>query len=107
MLPPGRARLAMKPAAIGSPTAAMRNGLGCLASGVRGLGSRRQDDVDVSLGKVGGEGGQAISLPLRVTKLKPNVPSIRPPSVLKRRRECADASFRLRKIGRASCRDRV
>ena len=71
------------------------DGLGRLPCGVGRLGSRRQDDVDVSLGEVGSQSGQSIGLPVCISKLKPNIPPIRPPSLLQRHCERGDASLRL------------
>jgi len=50
----------------------------------------------VILNKVRSKTGQSFGLALRVAKLKLNIPSIRPPSLMKRRPERGNASLRLR-----------
>ena len=70
--------------------------LGRLPCGVGGLGSRGQDDVDdLALNELGGKREQARRLPLRIPELKPNIPSICPPALLKRGRERTDTGLRL------------
>ena len=46
-------------------------------------------------GTLGGKCGQSSGLPLRIPDLKPNIPSICPPALLKRGREHTNAGLRL------------
>src|SRR5262245_24163322 len=71
------------------------NRLGRLPSGVGRLGSSRQDSVDLALNELGGKRRQASGLPLCVPELKPDIPSISPPTLLERGREHTNASLRL------------
>jgi len=97
MFPPGRARLAMKPAAIGVANGCHDDGdrLGRLPRGVGGLGSSRQDSGDPALNELGGKRGQASGLPFCVPEFKPDIPPLFPPALLERGREHTNASLRL------------
>ena len=69
--------------------------LGRFPCGVGGLGPSGQDGVDLALNKLGGKCGQSSGLPLRIPELKPDIPPISPPALLKRGREHTNAGLRL------------
>src|SRR5262245_42830480 len=66
MLPPGRARLATRPAPTGSPDSARTIGIDrCRLFCLGGRGSRRDDDINLKPDKLGGDFGIALAVSLR------------------------------------------
>src|SRR4029453_4848665 len=76
MLPPGRARLATRPAPTASPTPRRDYG-DCRGSSLggegRGCASMRHDDVNPECNQLGHQGGETVILPLRPSVFDGNV----------------------------------
>ena len=67
-LPPGRARLATRPAATGSLPPRKTIGIvevALFAASAEGVAARRHDHVDLAADEIGGQGGQPIIMALR------------------------------------------
>jgi hypothetical protein len=77
MLPPGRARLAIKPIPTGSETAVITTGIDDVARWTaRSMGG--DDDVQLQADKLRGQLWSALGVPLCVSPLDDHVPSLDP-----------------------------
>jgi hypothetical protein len=78
VLPPGRDRLAMKPARTGSPTPAMTMGILEVARRARRFSADRDDDIDLVLDQVAGQLIETIAHAIGISVLKADVLVLHP-----------------------------